>query len=158
MLCVCVCARLSACELVFVCVCMCECHVFVRVLFIFCVGPAEGWELFCMWLGLTNELLSPSLKPEGTFWTNWSFNARQFGPETSSMWGQRFTLASMFSLWTLSDATDVTSVRFWFKVTMYLFSLWQTQLLLLFFDSSCRGFYVSKFKCFQLCKPFSGCF
>lgn len=43
---------------------VCTYHVFVRVLFIFCVGPAEGWELFCMWLNLTNELFSTSLKPE----------------------------------------------------------------------------------------------
>lgn len=46
---------------------LCACTVCLRGSFILCVGPAEGWELFCMWLGLTNELFGPNLKLLGSF-------------------------------------------------------------------------------------------
>lgn len=47
-------------------VCACV-RMDLRSSFIFCVGPAEGWELFCMWLALTRELFRLSVKPERCF-------------------------------------------------------------------------------------------
>ena len=80
------------------CVCMCPLHLLC--------GPSWGWELFCMWLSLTNELFSPSLTPKGRFSTNRSFIALWFG-STQFHLNLKVWVNLYWCVLLCSDVTDV---------------------------------------------------
>ena len=154
-----VCTCVSVCELVARGVCVCAsarlaCTRRVCVLFILCVGPAEGWEAVLHVARPHKRAVQPKFGAWGKLLNKLILHCSliRTGDKLTSVRGNSLVRAR--SRCADSQRSLMKRRRFWFNFSLDLIPCAGDSLL----DSSDCSLYVSKLKCCQLCMPFSGCF